>query len=64
MKKYIIDTKNIIKLSMPFSLIGLCFILLGTIYNKPNQSSIGFVWILIAAIAIIIRKIRIKNGKM
>jgi len=64
MKDFIIYVKSNFKLSMPFSLIGICFILLGTIFNKPNQSSIGYVWILIAVIAIVLRKIRNKDEKV
>ncbi len=48
------------KLSMPFSVIGIAFILLGIIMDDSVQLYFGFVWIVIATIAIIYRN---KKGK-
>lgn len=38
---------------MPFSALGIAFLLLGLILNDSRQLSFGFVWIVIAIIAIV-----------
>jgi len=45
---------KLFKNSMPFSILGVAFILLGIIFLDPKQFSFGLVWLLIAAAKIIV----------
>jgi hypothetical protein len=40
---------KLFKISMPFSLLGIVFIVLGVVFTDPKQFSFGIVWFLIAA---------------
>ncbi|MEE9573219.1 MAG: hypothetical protein V3W20_09240 [Candidatus Neomarinimicrobiota bacterium] len=52
------------KQTMPFSAIGITFLLLGLILDDSRQLYFGLVWIIIAAIAVIIRNSKMrKNDK-
>jgi NhaP-type Na+/H+ or K+/H+ antiporter len=49
---------------MPFSALGITFLLLGLILDDSQQLYFGLVWIIIAAIAVIIRNSKMrKNDK-
>lgn len=47
---------QIIKLTMPFSLLALFFISIGIILNDQNQLYFGLVWLIISVIAYIKKK--------
>lgn len=52
------------KQTMPFSAIGITFLLLVLILDDSRQLYFGLVWIIIAAIAVIIRNSKMrKNDK-
>ncbi len=52
------------KQTMPFSALGITFLLLGLILDDSRQLYFGLVWIIIAAIAVIIRNSKMrKNDK-
>lgn len=45
---------KLFKNSMPFSVLGIAFILSGIIFSDPKQFSFGLVWFLIAAAKLIV----------
>jgi hypothetical protein len=45
---------KLFKNSMPFSALGIAFIILGVAFSDPKQFSFGLVWFLIAAAKIYI----------
>ena len=50
------------KKTMPFSAIGITFLLLGLILDDSRQLYFGLVWIIIAAIAVIIRNSKMRKN--
>ena len=50
------------KQTMPFSAIGIAFLLLGLILDDSPQLYFGLVWIIIAVIALIIRINKMRNN--
>jgi hypothetical protein len=55
---------KLFKSSMPFSALGIIFILLGVAFADPKQFSFGLVWFLIAAakIFLIERSSKVKRS--
>ncbi|MCG6960602.1 hypothetical protein LJE82_12000 [bacterium BMS3Abin03] len=49
---------KVYQLTFPFSLLAVFFIAIGFILNEHNQVYFGVVWLLIAVIAFIVRKLQ------